>query len=140
MHSSRRIHVRRVVGILFAVPAAITLASTPAQAAGHTTVVYSNDGGSTFGAKSIFYGNQDPERFQTCDTKSDGYRSWSKLTWPGGSVTIEDSDGSSAFCDDKPGNIVSKNVPEGATVEITTCLKDGANDTPFDCGFGYGDA
>jgi len=145
MRSKRRIKVGRVAGVLIATVSAMALASSPAVAEtdGHTVVVYSDDPGATKGAKSIFFGRADPEAFQTCDTQSDGYRSYSKFTWAGGHITLEDADGASDFCDDNPRHIERKDLPKGTEVTIETCLLDGPlsdGNKPFDCAYGYGDA
>ncbi|MEU5091679.1 hypothetical protein [Streptomyces sp. NPDC021356] len=138
MRSTRRIRAIHVVTTLAAVPAAFLLAAGPAQAAGSTTVVYTEDGGSTRGGKAIFWGGYSPEAFQVCDTEADGAAAWAKWSWKGGSVTLEDADGSSAFCDNKPQHIARKQVPEGARVSITVCRILGG--VKKDCGFNYGKA
>ncbi|MET9830584.1 hypothetical protein ABZ078_15000 [Streptomyces sp. NPDC006385] len=140
MRSIRGVRAKHIATTLAAVPAAFLLTVAPAQAAGSTTVVYTSDGGSTMAGKAIFWGGYDKEAFQVCDTESDGMRVWAHWSWNGGSVTLSDADGSSAFCDDKPAHIARKQVPEGATVEITVCRRDGANGVKKDCGFNYGKA
>ncbi|SDF76867.1 hypothetical protein [Streptomyces griseoaurantiacus] len=140
MRSTRRIRATRVATTLAAAAAGFLLTAAPAQAAGHTTVVYTTEGGSTFAGKAIFWGGYDQEAFEVCDTESDGMRVWAQWTWNGGSVTLSDADGSSAFCDDRASHIARKQVPEGSTVEITVCRRNGASGTKKDCGFGYGEA
>ncbi|MFB7353369.1 hypothetical protein [Streptomyces gardneri] len=93
----------------------------PAQAAGGTTVAYTGDSGSTHGGKAIFFGAAAPESFQVCDTKADGMAVRAYFRWNHSLVTIMDDDGSSAFCDNKPGNITRHEVPEGTQVEFKVC-------------------
>jgi hypothetical protein len=139
MRSTRRIRAKHVATTLAAVPAAFLLAASPAQAAGSTTVVYTSDGG-TYAGKAIFWGGYDQEAFQVCDTEKDGMRVWAEWKWDGGSVTLSDADGSSAFCDDNPAHVARKQVPEGSDVLITVCRRDGASGPKKDCGFNYGKA
>ncbi|MET8214652.1 hypothetical protein [Streptomyces hirsutus] len=61
-------------------------------------------------------------------------------SWKGGSVTLSDADGSSPFCGGKPAHSARKQVPEGATVEITVCRRNGADGAKKDCGSNYGKA
>lgn len=138
MRSIRRIPVKRVATTLAAVPAAFLLTMAPAQAAGSTTVVYTAEGGSTYGGKAIFWGGYDQEAFEVCDTKADNMAVWAQWTWPGGSVTLEDANGSTSFCDHDPQHIARKQVPEGASVDIKVCRV--ANGVKRDCGYGIGKA
>ncbi|WNI31500.1 hypothetical protein [Streptomyces sp. ITFR-6] len=110
----------------------------PAQAAGKTTVTYTSEGGSTYGGKAIFWGGYDQEAFQVCDTKKDGMAAWAHWSWKGGSVTLEDANGSTAFCDNEPQHIARKQVPEGSTVDITVCRV--KNSAKRDCTYSFGKA
>jgi len=140
MRSIRRIRTKHAAMTLGAVSAALLLAAPPAQAAGSTTVVYTDNGGSTYAGKAIFWGGYNPEQFMVCDTKADDMRVWAHWSWNGGSVTLEDADGSSAFCQHTGAHVTRKQVPEGARVEITVCRRKGADGPKKDCGFSYGKA
>ncbi|MFF0159135.1 hypothetical protein ACFYRY_16615 [Streptomyces sp. NPDC005263] len=119
-----------------AMPTAMILASGSAQADGNTTVVYTADGGSIMGGKAILFGLASPERLQACDTETDGHSVIAIVTWndngPRG-AEIVDSDGSSDFCDNKPGNIKEVNIPEGKAVQVTACLYESASKKQWAC-------
>lgn len=140
MRSVQGMRATRVVTTLVAVIAAFLLAAAPAQAAGHTTVVYTGDGGAIYGGKAIFWGGLNPEQFQVCDTQVDDMRVWARWSWDGGSVTLSDADGASDFCQNDTPHVARKQVPEGATVEIEVCRRNGADGPKRDCGFNYGEA
>ncbi|MCZ9350995.1 hypothetical protein NGM36_14480 [Streptomyces mutabilis] len=133
------LRAKHVVTTLAAVPAALVLAmAAPAQAAGSTTVAYTSEGGSTYGGKAIFWGGYSPEAFQVCDTKSDGMAARAYWSWKGGSVTLTDANGSSAYCDNDARHIAQKNVSEGYSVDIKVCrVKNGVN---RDCTYSVGKA
>ncbi|WP_329111811.1 hypothetical protein [Streptomyces sp. NBC_01353] len=104
-------------------PAALLLATTPAQAAGTTKVVYTGDGGSVKGGKAVFAGSTDPERFQVCDTEADGMAARAYFSWSGSShpeLTLMDNNGATSFC--VGGEFLAeRQIPENTTVQITVC-------------------
>ncbi|MBZ6089976.1 hypothetical protein KVH02_16800 [Streptomyces olivaceus] len=128
MRSTGMIRAKHVMTTLAAVPAAFLLTMAPAHAAGHSTVVYTSEGGSTYGGKALFWGGYDWEAFEVCDTKSDGMAARAYWSWKGGSVTLIDANGSTAFCDKDPQHIARKNVPENAYVDIKVCRVKGGKD------------
>lgn len=132
----RKPRLRHLVTLAIAVPTAMILASGSAQAAGNTTVVYTDDGGSIMGGKAILFGKASPERLQACDTETDGHSVIALVSWndngPRG-AEIVDSDGSSDFCDNKPGNIKQVNIPEGTAVLVTACLYESGSKQRWDC-------
>jgi hypothetical protein len=132
----RKLRLRHLVTVAIAMPTAMILASGSAQAAGNTTVVYTADGGSIMGGKAIFFGKASPERLQACDTETDGHSVIAIVTWndhgPRGREIV-DSDGSSDFCDNKPGNITEVNVPEGSGVQVTACLYESGSKQKWAC-------
>ncbi|MFI9819731.1 hypothetical protein ACIHFC_04525 [Streptomyces sp. NPDC052013] len=132
----RKLRLRHIVTVAIAMPTAMILASGSAQAAGNTTVVYTADGGSIMGGKAILFGKASPERLQACDTETDGHSVIAIATWndngPRG-TEIVDSDGSSDFCDNKPGNITAVNIPEGKAVQVTACLYESGSKKTWAC-------
>ncbi|MFI6377333.1 hypothetical protein [Streptomyces sp. NPDC050546] len=132
----RKLRMRHLATAAIAMPAAMILASGTAQAAGNTTLVYTADGGSIMGGKAILFGNSSPERLQACDTETDGHSVIATVTWnnhgPHG-AEIVDSDGSSDFCDNKPGNIKIVQIPEGAGYVVTACLYESGSKKKWAC-------
>ncbi|CAM5524907.1 hypothetical protein SVIOM74S_00970 [Streptomyces violarus] len=132
----RKLRMRHLVTVAIAMPTAMILASGSAQAAGNTTLVYTADGGSIMGGKAILFGNSSPERLQACDTETDGHSVIALVTWndygPHG-AEIVDSDGSSDFCDNKPGNIKVVQIPEGAGYVVTACLYESGSKKKWAC-------
>ncbi|MFF7313726.1 hypothetical protein [Streptomyces sp. NPDC008137] len=132
----RKLRMRHLVTVAVAMPTAMILASGSAQAAGNTTLVYTADGGSIMGGKAILFGNSSPERLQACDTETDGHSVIALVTWndhgPRG-AEIVDSDGSSDFCDNKPGNIKIVQIPEGAGYMVTACLYESGSKKKWAC-------
>lgn len=126
MRSTGMIRTKRFAAVATAVPAAILLTLAPAEAAGSTKVVYTGDGGSTYGGKAIFTGGTHPEKFQVCDTEADGMAARAYFWWdgenggPDGLITLMDDNGSNPFC--VGGEYVAEyDVHEGASVQITVC-------------------
>ncbi|MFC9507497.1 hypothetical protein [Streptomyces sp. NPDC057002] len=139
----RKLRMRHLATVAIAIPTAMIFASGSAQAAGNTTLVYTADGGSIMGGKAILFGKASPERLQACDTETDGHSVYALVTWndngPHG-AEIVDSDGSSDFCDNKPGNIKAVNIPEGTGVRVTACLYESASKQKWACNTKTGEA
>lgn len=121
----RNLRMRHLATVAIVMPITMILASGNAQAAGNNTVAYTADGGSIIGGKAILYGTSSPERLKACDTETDGHSVIAIVTWndngPHG-AEIVDSDGSSDFCDNKPGNVKVVQIPEGTGYVVTACL------------------
>ncbi|WP_327175434.1 hypothetical protein OG599_09010 [Streptomyces sp. NBC_01335] len=98
-------------------------------------MAYTSDGPGTLGAKAISHGAGDPEFFEVCDTKSDGLRAWAQFTWDGSTVTLEDADGASDFCQDPNPHATSRQITEGRTINVKVCLRDGASGPLTSCGY-----
>ncbi|MER5632641.1 hypothetical protein [Streptomyces nitrosporeus] len=101
-------------------------------------MAYTSDGPGTLGAKAISHGHADPEFFEVCDTKADGMRAWAQFTWDGSTVTLQDADGATAFCQNPNPHATSRQIPEGRTINIKVCLRDGANGPLKECGYNTG--
>ncbi|MDX3579932.1 hypothetical protein [Streptomyces sp. FL07-04A] len=139
----RKLRLRHLLTVAIAMPTAMILASGSAHAAGNTTVVYTADGGSIMGGKAILFGKASPERLQACDTETDGHSVIAIVTWndrgPRGREIV-DSDGSSDFCDNKPGNITAVDIPEGTSVQVTACLYESGTKKKWACNHETGEA
>ncbi|MEE1812027.1 hypothetical protein [Streptomyces sp. BE133] len=103
--------------------AAATMAlSTSTAMAGTDAIAYTSDAG--WGGWAKFVSNGD--RLDVCDTRADGKRVHGELlyTTSTGSYrrVAEDTDGANNACASKSGDI-----PEGTSVTVRVCLKDGAN-------------
>ncbi|MEU2283552.1 hypothetical protein ABZ614_16760 [Streptomyces sp. NPDC013178] len=123
--------------------AAFALQIGPASAS--TTVSVKTTDGGAIGGTAIVWGDSkfwvdeslhDRETLGACDKQADGLRVWAVATYPVGdhfqAKTVEDADGAGNGCK----HLVLPNIPEGKTIEITACLKDGADGTPKYCGRG----
>ncbi|MDI2031377.1 hypothetical protein QFW96_22300 [Saccharopolyspora sp. TS4A08] len=116
-------------------PAATVAQADPVQAMGE-------DGGAVTlddnpGGKAIFF--HDGDVLEVCDMQEDGLRAWGSVSWSDSSgnhrVQAEDTDGANPpdRCEFK-----NVNIPEGKSVTIEACLKDGADGARRYCFTGKG--
>ncbi|MFJ2816115.1 MULTISPECIES: hypothetical protein [Streptomyces] len=138
MRSMLSINGKRWSVALFAAAAATVLSVSPSSAAGTTVIAYTSDQPGHVAAKAVFNGVSDPELMYVCDVEADGMRAWAQWTWDGSTVTLEDADGASTFCQDPNPHMTTRQIPEGRTVHVKVCRKDGANGTLRDCGYATG--
>ncbi|MFE3905270.1 hypothetical protein ACFXPY_34520 [Streptomyces sp. NPDC059153] len=116
--------------------AAATMALSAGTAmAGTDAIAYTNDAG--WGGWAKFVSNGD--RLDVCDTKADGKRVHGELiyTTSTGSYrrVVEDTNGANNTCASKGGDI-----PEGTSVTVRVCLKDGADGAEQYCATKHGTA
>lgn len=135
MRSVLSISARRWSIALCAAAAAIMMSVSPATASGTSVVAYTTDGPGVIGGKGIFRGGQDPENMEVCDTKADGMRAWAQFTWDGSTVTLEDADGATDFCENPTTHWKQVQIVEGRTVTVKVCRRDGASGPLKDCGY-----
>ncbi|MBB5159341.1 hypothetical protein [Saccharopolyspora phatthalungensis] len=106
-------------------------AATAAQATPSPIQTKGKDGGAVTlddnpGGKAIFW--HDGDLFEVCDMQADGLRAWGALSWRDShgrhAVQSEDTNGSHPVdrCAFK-----KVNIPEGKTVTVEACLKNGPN-------------
>ncbi|MER7000944.1 hypothetical protein [Streptomyces sp. NPDC000410] len=126
---SRRTVSTALVSVLTV--AGVAFAQGPAVAAPEEVSVYTTDGDP--GGMSNWNGDKNSsssaEVWNACDHDRDGYRAVTFITYSGTTWEIQDADGDNGNCaltDDV-------NFPEGATVKVTACLRNGANGTPKFC-------
>lgn len=134
MRSIPSISAKRWTVAICAAAAAVAMSVSPATAAGTTVVAYTSDGPGTLAGKAIFNGVADPEFMSVCDTKADGMRAWASFTWDGSTVVLEDADGASDFCQNPNPHATSRQIPEGRTVTVRVCRRDGPTGPLRDCG------
>jgi hypothetical protein len=139
----RKLRMRHLATVAIVMPITMIFASGNAQAAGTNTVAYTADGGRFIGGKGILYGTSTPERLKACDTETDGHSVIAIVTWndhgPHG-AEIVDSDGSSDWCDNKPGNVKVVQIREGTGYVVTACLYESRSKKKWACGSESGSA
>lgn len=135
MRSIRNMSTRRWSVAVCAAAAATMMSISPATAAGTTVVAYTSDGPGKLAAKAIFNGAANPEFMYVCDTEADGMRAWASFTWDGSTVVLEDADGASDFCQNPNPHATSRQIPEGRTVTVRVCRRDGPTGPLRDCGY-----
>lgn len=113
--------LRKVAAGVIAASAAVLLSASPAAAAQD---IYANTTDPFNGGIARFTAHG--EHFSVCDGKPDGKRAvahWAAFT-PGQTVygTLHDSNGSGNDC-----ATANKSFPEGTSVSLRVCLRDGAN-------------
>ncbi|MFC8220237.1 hypothetical protein ACFUTY_18950 [Streptomyces sp. NPDC057362] len=119
-------------GALLAGAAAVMFAAGPASA-GTDIYVDTTDPFNSAAAGFTAYG----EVFTVCDNRSDGKRASAHISWIGSSasywIPLEDANGSGNSCARK-----DLSIPEGESVTVQICVKDGANGTPQYCATKHG--
>ncbi|MBE1487690.1 hypothetical protein [Plantactinospora soyae] len=122
----------------FSAVAMIAVASTPAVAA--TTVSVRTTDGLPVGGTAIVWGNWEPgdsrEVLGACDKHADGLRAYAEAQYLRNGqwqyYATEDADGANQTCR----HLSLPNIPEGTTIHIKACLKDGPNGAQRYCGTG----
>ncbi|MBN0043919.1 hypothetical protein JS756_07300 [Streptomyces actuosus] len=114
-------------GALAAGAAAVILAAGPA-AAGTDVYVDTTDPWNSAAAGFHAYG----EIFTVCDNRADGMRASGHIGWLDSKashwVPLEDANGANNSC-----ARLDLEIPEGKTVTVEICVKDGAKGTPKYC-------
>jgi hypothetical protein len=136
-----RQYLTRAIPLLGAL---VLLGSTAplAQAAPDPIRIMGEDGGAVTvddnpGGKAIFW--HDGDLLEVCDMQEDGMRAWGALIWSDSAgshyIQAEDANGSHPADDCTFKNV---NIPEGKSVSIEACLKNGANGERKYCFSGKG--